>query len=234
MLCKTRAIVLHHINYGESSIIVTLYSEEHGRISCIVNSVRSKKPKFAPTLFQPLTFLEMDIYYKSNRDLHRIKDVESPVHYRTIPFNYSKTAISLFLAEVLYLVLREEESNPVLFSFLHNALQMFDTNTTGASTFHHWFMLHLSRYLGFFPDADISGFSLLTSEMQVFNGLNRESADALKLLTDSTQFPPDLSKVSQHNRNQILERLIRYYNINMDGFSRLQSYSILQEVFAHT
>ncbi|HEX2395018.1 MAG TPA: DNA repair protein RecO [Bacteroidales bacterium] len=232
MLYKTKAIVLHHVNYGESSMIVTLYSEDHGRISCMVNGVRSKKPKFAATLFQPLTLLEMDIYYKSGREIQRLKDVISPVHYRTIPYNYSKSAITLFLAEVLFLVLREEESNPILFSFLYNSLQWFDTNQTGSSTFHHWFMLHLTRYLGFFPSEDISDGSLLSSEMEAFNGLNSEVTDALKSILDNPQSPPGLSTLSQHNRNQLLERIIRYYNMNMDGFSRLQSFSVLQEVFA--
>lgn len=229
MLQKTKAIVLHHLNYGESSIIVTLYTENQGRITCMINSVRSKKPKFPITLFQPLTLLEMDFYYRQKRDIHRIKEVNFAYHYQTIPFNNSKSAIALFLAEVLFLVLREEESNPSLFDFLFQALQIFDSNNVVIPSYHHWFMIQLSRYLGFFPsehdDLVHSG-----SEMRAFTGMNPSLINSLFTLMQSTDSIPAIT-LNQQERNQLLERIIRYYSAHVDGFSKLRSFSILQEVF---
>lgn len=227
MLHKTRAIVLHHINFGESSLIATLYTEERGRISCMVNSVRSKKPKFPPTLFQPLTILDVDLYYRQSREIQRIKDVASPFHFQTIPYNYSKNAIALFLSEVLYLVLREEESNPVLFSFLYHSLQLFDSVELGTATFHHWFMMQLTRYLGFFPhDPE----STVFYEIQAFSGMNNQLAENLKQLMEVSDCLPVLS-LNRQERNLLLERIIRYYSLHVDGFSRLKSFDILQEIF---
>jgi len=232
MLYKTKAIVLHHVNYGESSIIATLYTGDHGRISCMVNSVRTKKPKFPATLFQPLTLLEIDFYKRPTRDVQRIKDAVSPIHYHTIPYNHIKSAIALFLAEVMYLVLREEEKNQLLFSFLFNALQLLDTSEEDYSTFHHWFMLQLTRYLGFFPPERILADSLLQSgDTQLFHGLKPEMHKALNEIAENPQRSPDLSFLSQTDRNLLLERIIRYYGIHIDGFSRLRSFSVLQEVF---
>lgn len=232
MLHKTRAIVLHHVSYGESSIIVALYTEGHGRISCMVNSVRTKKPKFAATLFQPLTILEVDYYQRPNREVQRLKDAVSPVHYRSIPYNHTKSAIALFLAEVLYLVLREEESNPVLFAYLYNALQLLDNDDEGNSGFHHWFMLHLTKYLGFFPpERSLHEFYFQSSDMQSFQGLRPPIQNALIQIAENPQGPPDLGYLSQHDRNQLLESIIRYFGQHIDGFSRLRSFPVLQEVF---
>jgi DNA repair protein RecO (recombination protein O) len=232
MLYKTKAIVLRHVKYGESSIIVTLYTEDHGRISCMVSGVRTKKPKFPPTLFQPLTLLDVDFYHRPSRDVQRIKDVVCCIHYRTVPFNYSKNAIALFLAEVLYLSLREEESNRPLFSYIFNALQLLDAEEEVISSFHHWFMLHLTRYLGFFPPEKIwNGDVHLAGDMQAFQGIRQELLFALKRVAESPQRPPDITDLSQNDRNRILECIIKYYRMHIDGFFRLRSFSVLQEVF---
>jgi DNA repair protein RecO (recombination protein O) len=233
MLNKTRAIVLHHIKYGESSLIVTLYTEKYGRIVCMVNGVRSKKGKFQATQFQPLTILDTDFYYRQNRELQRLKEVTCPFHFTTIPFSISKSAIALFLSEVLYLTLREEESNPSLFTFLFHALQLFDTKDTGSNNFHLWFMLHLSRYLGFFPLEDgILRHDAFSTDLLVFNAMSSEVLGALQLMLDNPQGPPDTLKITNNDRTLILERIIMYYTHHLDGFSRLKSFTVLKEVFS--
>ena len=65
MLVKTRGIVLNHIKYGETSIVVHIYTEELGRQSYIVNSVRTPKKKNLLALLQPLTLLDLEVYHKN-------------------------------------------------------------------------------------------------------------------------------------------------------------------------
>jgi DNA repair protein RecO (recombination protein O) len=153
MLNKTKAIVLHQIKYGDSGLIVTLYTENFGRISCLVHQSKSKKTKYPSTFFQPLSLLEVDLYYKASREIQRFKEVNLFYHYTTVPFHIAKSTVAIFLAEALYLSLREEESNPFLFSFISHALQLFDLKETNP-LFHPWFLIHLSRHLGFFLEAD--------------------------------------------------------------------------------
>ncbi len=232
MLNKTRAIVLHHIKYGDSSLIVTLYTEKYGRIACMVNGVRSKKGRFSATMFQPLSLLETDFYYRQNRELQRLKEAFCPFHYNSIPFSISKSAISLFLAEVLYLTLREEEGNPSLFAFLFHAFQLLDSKEEGSANFHLWFMLHFSKYLGFFPpEWDGQESDSLSPEMQVFRSLSAEASTALGNLLKSKQGTPDSLQISNQDRSRLLESIINYYNLHIDGFSRLKSFAVLQEVF---
>jgi DNA repair protein RecO (recombination protein O) len=232
MLNKTRAIVLHHIKYGESSLIVTLYTEKHGRLTCMVSGVRSKKSKFPATLFQPLSLLETDLYYRENRDLQRLKEASCSYHYTTIPFNISKSTIALFLAEVMYLTLREEEGNPTLFSFLFHAFQLLDTQEKGVANFHIWFMLHYSRFLGILPVvSEVFWGHGISADTEIFYEMPAETYAALNSLIESPQGPPKSIKLSNHSRTLLLERLIRHYSLHVDGFSRLKSFAVLQEVF---
>jgi len=232
MLNKTRAIVLHHVKFGESSLVLTLYTEKHGRIACMVSGVRSRKSKFPATLFQPLSLLDVDLYYRQNREIQRMKEVTCPVHYQTIPFNVSKSTIALFLSEVLSLALREEESNPSLFSFLYHSFQLLDAKDEGYSYFHIWFMFHLTRYLGFFPpDTVFQQRNLLAYDLPGLSAMSAGASEAFIQIAANAQGPPAHLKLSNQERSMLLESMIRYYALHIDGFSYLKSYVVLQEVF---
>ena len=59
MIHKTRGIVFRFTRYGETSIIVTIFTEAFGLQSYIVNGVRSKSAKNKIALYQPLTLLNL-------------------------------------------------------------------------------------------------------------------------------------------------------------------------------
>lgn len=232
MLHKTRAIVLHYIKYGESSLIVTCYTEQFGRITCMVNSARAKKSKTPVTLFQPLCLLEIDMYYKPGKEIQRLKDAWCPQHYNSIPFNNTKSTIALFLAEVLFLSLKEEDSNPKLFSFLFHAFQLLDAKDAGAANFHLWFLLHLTRYLGISVKDHAEGSDLpAILENQLFANLLPGTRESMMVILDNPQGPPDSVMLTHAGRTELLEEIIRYYARHIDGFSRMKSYDVLKEIF---
>ena len=119
MLQKTRGIALSYIRYRETSIIARIYTEEFGLQSYIVNSVRtarSKNNKIA--LFQPLTLLDMVVYNKHDRDLHRLSEMKTSYPFQSLPFEVAKATIAMFVTEMLNKVLKEEASSPALFRYL--------------------------------------------------------------------------------------------------------------------
>ena len=66
MLSKTQAIVLHSLKYGETRIIVDMFTRKFGRLSFIVNIPKSSKSKVKKQFFQPLTLLEIEVDRKSS------------------------------------------------------------------------------------------------------------------------------------------------------------------------
>jgi len=198
----------------------------------MVSGVYSRKSRFPATWFQPLSLLDADFYYRQNRELQRLKEASCPCPYASVPFNISKSAIAIFLAEVLYLALHEEESNPALFSFLYHAFQLLDARQEGTANFHLWFMLHFSRFIGILPVAsELSAGISASPDMQLFSGLPLEATEALSQMMAHPQGPsPDL-KLSGQNRSLLLDRIIRYYALHIEGFARLKSIAVLREVF---
>jgi DNA repair protein RecO (recombination protein O) len=232
MLIKTRAIVLHHVKYGESSLIVTLYTEQHGRMSCIVSGFRSKKSRLALPFFQPLTLLEAEIYYKANREVQRIKELACPFHYVSIPFSIIKSTISLFLAEVLWLTLREEEANAALFNFLFLGFQLLDSKEAGISNFHLLFLLHYSRYLGIFPAEvdsaeDIDRFS----DLHVFRNLPEEAGQAFAVMMRTSLAQAELIGLNKTNRAVLLDAMVIFFEQHLEGMGRIRSITVLKEIF---
>ena len=101
MLHKTKGIVFRYTRYGETSIIVNIFTELFGLQSYIVNGVRSKSPKSKMALYQPLMLLDLVVYHKENAGIMRIKEVKSLYPYRTLFSDIYKSAVALFINEVL-------------------------------------------------------------------------------------------------------------------------------------
>ena len=118
MIEKSKAIVLHLVKYAESSVIVTVYTLGRGRQAYLINGVRNPKSKQKPALLQPMFLLDIEAYHKPGREVHRLKEYKLSGVYQAIPFDVVKSTIAIFIGEILYKVLRSEESDEHLFNFI--------------------------------------------------------------------------------------------------------------------
>ena len=74
MLQPTRGIVLKSVKYGDTSLIVTVFTRTFGVQSYIVQGIRSAKAKQQRAgLMQPATLLDMLVYNKPQQNLQRIR-----------------------------------------------------------------------------------------------------------------------------------------------------------------
>ena len=75
MLTKSQAIVLHSIKYGETRLIVDMFTRNFGRQSFIVSIPKTPKGKIKKQFFQPLTLLEIETDIRQNLQLQKLGDV---------------------------------------------------------------------------------------------------------------------------------------------------------------
>jgi len=75
-LHKTKGIVFRTVKYGETSIVVTIFTELFGVQSYLVNGVRtsSRKGSGKANLFQPAAILDLVVYHNELKQLNRIKE----------------------------------------------------------------------------------------------------------------------------------------------------------------
>src|ERR1700712_5064349 len=152
MLHKTRAIVFKTTDYGESSVIVQMFTEKFGMQSYIINGVKKPKAKISRNMLQPLHLLDMVVYHKSAGNVQRISELKTSPVLQSIPYDVIKSSMAMFLNEVLYKAIKQQTADENLFDFVFNAIEWLDHQTVGLANFHLLFLIQLTRYLGFYPD----------------------------------------------------------------------------------
>ena len=239
MLEKTRGIFLRSVKYSETSLIAVIYTEAYGRQSFMVNGARSKRSIAKTVAFQPLYLLDLEIYYQAGREIHRLKDVRIANPFATIPFDIRKSSQVMFLAEILYKCLKEEEPNSGLFDFIFNSISFLDLSNQGISNFHLWFLFKLTQFLGIYPrgeHAQISNFfDLQKAQFVSHEPSHNQFTDKHVTVLFSRLFEADHTSLykldySQDDRRLLLEKLLEYYQIHFDILGEIRSLEVLKEV----
>ena len=241
MLVKTKAIVLHSFKYGESRMIVDMFTEEAGRLSFIISIPKTSKGRIKKQYFQPMTLLEVECDLRQNVQLQKLKDAHLLTAYTSIPFSPEKLALSLFIAEFLYHALRSEQQDKLLFAYVCDSMQWLDTVEVGFANFHLTFLMRMSRFLGFYPNLDdyVDGcvFDLRTATFSLQVPTHRDFLDSHDSQLIHTLMRMDfptmhLFQLSHHDRNRITEVLLHYYRLHIPQFPELKSLGVLQELWA--
>ncbi len=241
MLVKTKAIVLHSFKYGESRMIVDMFTEEAGRLSFIISIPKTSKGRIKKQYFQPMTLLEVEYDVRQNVQLQKLKDAHLLTAYTSIPFSPEKLALSLFIAEFLYHALRSEQQDKLLFAYVCDSMQWLDTVEVGFANFHLTFLMRMSRFLGFYPNLDdyVDGcvFDLRTATFSLQVPTHRDFLDSHDSQLIHTLMRMDfptmhLFQLSHHDRNRITEVLLHYYRLHIPQFPELKSLGVLQELWA--
>src|SRR6266705_3326921 len=99
MTHKTKGIVLRTIQYGETSVISSIYTELFGLQTYIVKGVRqsTKKTQAKNMYFQPTAMLDMEVYYNTLKNLQFIKEYKWSYLYQKVLFDVVRNAIAQFM-----------------------------------------------------------------------------------------------------------------------------------------
>lgn len=241
MLHKTRGIVFKTTSYSESSVVVQVFTEKFGLQSYLINGVKKAKAKINMNILQPLHLLEMVVYYKPSGSIQRVAEVRQQPPFLSIPYDIVKSSLVMFLNEVLYKSIRQQTADEVLFEFLYRAIEILDRMEEGAANFHLYFLLRLTRFLGFYPDmtgAETASYFDLTNGnfsknipphaslieqpyTPIWTRLLKSNFDNLHLL-----------EISAADRRHILSRILEYYRLHVEGLGPIKSHLVLEEVLS--
>jgi len=238
MQVSTKAIVVSKLRYKDCDLIVKCYTEQFGIKSYLLkNALKSRKGKFKPAYFQPLTIINIEAEHKQNRSLHFLKDIKIQNNFESIHTNVIKSTIAMFLAEVLTIVLKEEEENLSLFNFLETSLIWFNENEADTN-FHYIFLIELTKYLGFYPDISQSNLLYFNLEDGKFydtqSGRYFIDGENLIFFKQLLGIKFDANKSATFKPTQKLEFLnmiILYFKLHLDGFYQPKSVTVLNQVF---
>ena len=238
MVVSTKAIVISKIKYNDNDLIVKCYTASFGVKSYVIkNALKSKKGKLKPAYFQLLTLLDIEAEHKDNRSLHYFKEVRLYKPYESLHTNVFKSTVLLFLAEILSMILNEEEANPPLFEYLETTILWFDTvEKTG--TFHQQFLMGLTKFLGINPDTtneSLPYFNLENGNFQLQNGAHCVTGSKLKLLKPflGTKFDTTMTQeLNSSQKHELLNMILDYFKLHLHAFKHPRSLTVLNQVYS--
>lgn len=242
-LHKTKGIVLRTVKYGETSIIVSIFTELFGLQSYLVNGVRATTKQGAgkANLFQPSVILDLVVYHNELKNLNRIKEFKWAVIYQQILSDVRKNGVALFMVELLAKCLKQPETNTDLFHFAEDAFIHLDKSSdTVMANFSLFFSLHLTHFFGFRINdnysqkktfLDMLEGSFVTEQPQHPHFLEDKQALITSQLLKILQ-PGELEdiKLNAEWRRSLLQAYITYYTLHIHEFGTMKTLPVLKEI----
>ncbi|MGX5688688.1 DNA repair protein RecO [Arcticibacter tournemirensis] len=241
MLHKTRGIVLKTTDYSESSVIVQVFTEKFGMQSYLISGVKKSKGRIRMNMLQPLHLLDMIVYHKPSGNIQRISELRNDPVFESIPYDVVKSSLAIFLNEVLYRSIRQHSADERLFEFLSQSIEVLDHLTKGLANYHLWFLLQLTRYLGFYPQSRSSSGSLyfdlkngvFTRDLPLHLHFIQGSLvnHFVNLLSCNTETLEQV-KLSSLERKELLTKMLEYYHLHIESLGEIRSHLVLEEVLS--
>lgn len=242
MIHKTKGIVLRTIKYGETSVVVTIFTELFGVQTYMVNGVRTtKKSSAKANHFQPGAILDLVVYHNELQTMQRIKEFKWDFLYQQVLSDVIKNSIALYMVELLQKCLNQPEQNTALFYFSEDVLIQLDAaNKKVTANMALYFSLHLTHFFGFKMNddydedrniLDLKEGSFVTEQPVHPDFIDGEQALITSQLLKVMQ-PYELEDIKLHHdiRRKLLLHYQDYYALHIPDFGQMKTLAILHEV----
>jgi DNA repair protein RecO (recombination protein O) len=251
MTHKTRGIVLRTVKYGETSLVVTMFTELFGIQTYMVNGVRSNgKTQNKAALLQPAAICDMLVYHNSQKAMQRIKEIKWGVLYKDIFGHIIKNSVALYMVELLHKCLKQPEPNTDLYHFCEDALLALDgADKTVTANFALFFSLQLPHFFGFRPQPVLMDGEAVSETAAIYFDLRegcfdvqqpvhphfiegaaaQATAQLLKVM-----HPAELSDFALHHtlRRQLLLAYQDFFALHLHEFGQLKTLQVMQTVLS--
>lgn len=240
MFHKTQGIVLSTTKYNDKFSIAQVFTSDFGRTAYLLPISKSKKSKINSALFFPLSVIDMEVEHFPLRQIHRLKDVQRQFPLYSINVTAIKLSIAFFLSELLTKILQETNDNQVIFSYIKESIITLEEKEKGLANFHLAFMFNLAQFLGIAPNLDnyskSSFFDLMNGEYlygkPIHNHyLNLQQSSFLNVFKRIDYNNLHLFKLSQGDRNIIINYMLDYYRMHVYDFPEIKSLEVLRELY---
>ena len=150
---KDNAFIINKTDYGESDIIITLFSANRGKISCIAKGAKRSRKRF-PGSLELFSQVSFNGFIKHPLALTRIDECQLVQPYLKIQEELKSYLNGCYFLEIVNRCSAERQSNPALFELL-NDLFTFLSDTPHNRNFNcriRLFELQIITLLGFKPE----------------------------------------------------------------------------------
>lgn len=238
MIQTAQGIVIQTIQYSDKKLIVKLLCAKFGLRSGLVYVSKTQKSN-TRHLFAPLQILDFESDFQEVNRFIPIKNPKLAIPLHNTPTDPVKTAMVLFMNEVLAKTMADDYVNDTVFHYLKNSLSLLD-DAIDVRNFHLWWLLEITRHYGFYPQyngrPDELYFDMPAGTFLPTPPAHPYYPDEVscKYLIDLLDLEwPQVQTLELHSsiRASLLQNLILYLKLHLENLREIKSLDILHAVF---
>ena len=150
-ICQTDAIVLNRYMMGDSSLLITVYTREYGKIKLVARGARKSKNQRSSAL-EPFTHISITFRRKEHRDLQTLNQVEVVSSFRYLSEDLSRMSYAGAVSELVNCLIIGEEPSIELFDLILQTLDGLNRQPPKAGEVLFWgFQLRFATSFGYAP-----------------------------------------------------------------------------------
>lgn len=239
MILSTKGVVLHCMDYSETSIIARIYTEQLGLQTYIVKGVRKKGARIKRNLFAPLSIIHLVANHKEGEGLRVMREASCEYQLNGIATDMAKTAVSIYISELLSRSVSAQMADPNLYGFIEDAILNLDRATGSIAGFPLSFTIGLTQFMGFDPHNNYSANNTYFDMEEgsfcshppghpyyLSSPLSDRLSEVLTALNAGIK-----SIVTDHTtRSELLTKMLEYFRIHIPSFGEVKSVQVLSDV----
>ena len=236
-----RCIALRTTKHSDRHSIVTAWSEQLGRVGLLVSAGNGREDRRRRALMMPLGLFECHARQRPGSDLFHITEVVPIYVPATITDSPTRSAVALFMAEVIERTLRDAPPDQALTSALMATVELLDTVPTGAdlAIFPITFLSQFARLMGIAPEVDHwrrgSYFDLVDGRFRPSCPLTHQHLTPDHARIAAAVLRADFRTAGRLplpllTRRAILATLLQYFTLHLADLTTLRSLPILQSL----
>ena len=241
MITHTRAIILRSVDYQESSKILTVLSEEHGKIALIARGAKRPKSKLSG-LIDVGNILDVVYYYKSTRGVQSL--TEAAIAHRSNSFrtDFQKGAVLYAVLELAAQLVHEGEVNTGVFDFTAAFIPWLGEEEAVQPSVFAYVQVRCAEICGFGLQ-DLSGAEEGECFLNIASGTISNAIDSelsYKLTVIQTRFLREALasksrsvlqlKLENEELKQVIRHLDVYFKYHIEGYKERRSDVIFEQM----
>ena len=241
MITHTKVVILRSVDYQESSKILTVLSEEHGKIALIARGAKKPRSKLSG-LIDVGNILDVVYYYKSTRGVQSLTEASTVYNSINFRIDLEKAALLYAVLELVGQLVHEGEVNPGIFEFISKFIPWLGEEKALNPSIFAYAQVRCAEICGFalqnISESEDGDFFLNIASGTISNAIDSELSYKLTVIQSLFLKEVITSKsrdVLQMNlKKEELKQLIRhldvYFKYHIEGYKERRSDIIFEQM----
>ncbi len=235
-LISTEGVICRTVKYGDTSLILDIYSPDLGLRTYIINGVRSPRAKSTASILQVINLVRFVCYDNGDSSkISRIKEIQLAQIFKRLTVDVGRSAVAMVMLEISRNILRVSDDNEAVYQYIRDQLLRLDVVEGSVKHIHIEFLIGLAERLGLGmmdtygeerPYFDMTEGRFVSMPADLRYAFNRGGS---ALLASYLRKVP--VSVSRQERKELFDYLLDFYRYHIPDFAALKTLTVLYAIW---